>query len=34
MANGALNHCSNVAHDLKMDGSRKLSKAHNSGSLF
>lgn len=34
MANGALNHCSNVAHDLKMLGNRKFNKAHNSGSLF
>ena len=34
MANGALNHCSNVEHDLKMVGRRKLSRAHSSGSLF
>ena len=34
IANGALNHCSNVEQDLKMLGSKKFNKAHNSGSLF
>lgn len=34
VAKGALNHCSKVEHDLKMEGSRKLRSAHNSGSLF
>jgi hypothetical protein len=34
VAKGALNHCSNVEDDLKMDGRRKFSKAHSSGSLF
>lgn len=34
MANGALNHCSKFAHDLNILGSKKLSSAHNSGSLF
>ena len=34
MAKGALNHCSKELHDLKMLGSRKFSRAHNSGSLF
>ncbi len=34
MANGALNHCSKVLQLLKMVGSRKLSSAHSSGSLF
>ncbi len=33
-ANGALNHCSNVLHDLKMLGSKKFINAHNSGNLF
>ena len=34
MANGALNHCSKVAQDLKIAGKRKFKRAHNSGSLF
>ena len=34
MAKGVLNHCSNVATDLKMVGRRKLSRAHSSGRLF
>ncbi len=34
VANGALNHCSNVVHDLNIDGRRKFNNAHNSGSLF
>ena len=34
VAKGALNHCSKVVQDLKMEGSRKFSKAHSSGSLF
>ena len=34
IANGALNHCSKLAHDLKMLGSKKFSSAHNSGNLF
>ena len=34
IANGVLNHCSNVATDLNMVGNRKLSRAHNSGRLF
>ncbi len=34
MAKGALNHCSNVLQLLKMVGSRKLSSAQSSGSLF
>ena len=34
MAKGALNHCSKVLQDLKMEGSRKFMSAHNSGKLF
>lgn len=34
MANGALNHCSNVEQDLKILGSKKFNRAHNSGNLF
>lgn len=34
VANGALNHCSNVVTDLKILGNRKFSNAHNSGNLF
>ena len=34
VANGALNHCSNVVQDLKIDGKRKFNRAHNSGNLF
>ena len=33
-ANGALNHCSKVLQALKMEGSKKLRRAHNSGNLF
>ena len=34
IANGVLNHCSNVAQDLNMVGRRKLSRAQSSGRLF
>jgi hypothetical protein len=34
VANGALNHCSNVEQDLKMEGNKKFSKAQSSGNLF
>jgi len=34
IAKGALNHCSKVLQDLNIDGSKKFSKAHNSGRLF
>ena len=34
MAKGTLNHCSKVLHDLKIVGSRKLSRAHISSRLF
>jgi len=34
IANGALNHCSKLAHDLKILGNKKFSNAHNSGNLF
>lgn len=34
MAKGALNHCSKVVQDLKMVGSRKLSRAQSSWRLF
>lgn len=34
VAKGALNHCSNVEQDLKMEGRRKLRRAQSSGSLF
>ena len=33
-ANGVLNHCSKLAQEWKMLGSRKFNSAHNSGSLF
>lgn len=34
VAKGALNHCSKVLTDLKIDGSRKFRSAQSSGSLF
>jgi len=34
IANGALNHCSKLAHDLKILGNKKFSSAHSSGNLF
>lgn len=34
VANGALNHCSNVLQDLNIEGNKKFNKAHNSGNLF
>jgi len=34
VAKGALNHCSNVLQDLKIDGNKKFKSAHNSGNLF
>lgn len=33
MANGSLNHYSNVVHDFKIVGNKRLSKAHNSGTM-
>ena len=34
IAKGALNHCSNVAQDLNIDGNKKFIRAQSSGSLF
>ena len=34
IAKGVLNHCSNVVHDWKMEGSIKFIRAHSSGRLF
>jgi len=34
IAKGALNHCSKLLQHLKIDGSKKFSNAHSSGSLF
>lgn len=34
VANGALNHCSNVLQDLNIEGNKKFKRAHSSGSLF
>jgi hypothetical protein len=33
-ANGALNHCSKFAQELKMLGNKKFNNDHNSGRLF